>query len=236
VSSEAAARDLRIRARRRLIGALALVLAVVIVVPMLFDKPPPDAGESLIVVPAVVAPAADAPLRTPQARPADGGVIIAQDASGHDAPSPAPQTPQQTQQQNQAQSRPQAAAPTQAATPAPNAAQTTTSPARERARTDDGAVALALLEGRTPPAPPQAAAGGFVLQIAAYTTQQDAATQRDRLLRAGVSNAYVEAAPRNGQTAWRVRVGPFSSRDAAQAAQTRIRALGDYQDAFVTSQ
>src|SRR3546814_5528624 len=42
LSSEAQANELRGRARRRLIGALALVLAAVIVVPMLFDSSVPE--------------------------------------------------------------------------------------------------------------------------------------------------------------------------------------------------
>ena len=40
VSSEAQAADLRVRARRRLAGAVALVLAAVVVLPMLLDSEP----------------------------------------------------------------------------------------------------------------------------------------------------------------------------------------------------
>src|SRR5690606_26022849 len=57
LSSEAQATELRGRARRRLIGALALVLAAVIVVPMLFDSPDPAQQASApVVVPAIVPP------------------------------------------------------------------------------------------------------------------------------------------------------------------------------------
>src|SRR5690606_18584696 len=60
LSSEAQANELRGRARRRLIGALALVLAAVIVVPMLFDSSEPqDNAPSPVVVPAIVPPAVD---------------------------------------------------------------------------------------------------------------------------------------------------------------------------------
>src|SRR3546814_8787393 len=58
LSSEAQANELRGRARRRLIGALALVLAAVIIVPMLFDSPAPEDGQisTPVVVPAIVPP------------------------------------------------------------------------------------------------------------------------------------------------------------------------------------
>src|SRR5690606_27210174 len=51
-SNDAQLKELRNKARRRLIGALALVLAAVIVVPPLFDAPPPEPAEP-IVVPAI---------------------------------------------------------------------------------------------------------------------------------------------------------------------------------------
>src|SRR5690606_21370308 len=68
-------------------------------------------------------------------------------------------------------------------------------------RTDDGSVAIALLEGRSPtrPAAPAASSSGsFILQIAAYTNDKDAQSRRDRLVAAGVTNTYVESATAGG--------------------------------------
>src|SRR3546814_2725973 len=63
-------------------------------------------------------------------------------------------------------------------------------------RTDDGSVALALLQGRTPKQPQskpaEAEQDKYALQIAAYSTNQDAQARRDRLIAAGVTNAYVD--------------------------------------------
>ncbi|XOT94310.1 SPOR domain-containing protein, partial [Alcaligenes pakistanensis] len=51
-SSDSQLSELRGRARRRLIGALALVLAVVVLVPMLTaDKTPPEPEQSLALGP-----------------------------------------------------------------------------------------------------------------------------------------------------------------------------------------
>lgn len=107
----------------------------------------------------------------------------------------------------------------------------------DKKRTDDGSKALAILEGRTPAASssaPAASTGGeFSLQVASYSSANDARVQRDRLRGSGVSNAYVQSATVNGKQVYRLRVGPFSTREAAQAAQTRLRAL-NFSDSYVT--
>ena len=114
-------------------------------------------------------------------------------------------------------------------------------PTTQSQRTDDGSKALAILEGRatqsTPSSnqstAPAASTGEFSLQVASYSSANDARTQRDRLRGAGVSNAYVQSATVSGNQVFRLRVGPFSSREAAQAAQTRLRAL-NFSDSFIT--
>ena len=113
-------------------------------------------------------------------------------------------------------------------------------------RTDDGARAVALLEGRptaesagppgaatTPKAPTR---GNFVVQAMSLDAAADAQTQKNKLLAAGVGNAFVDGpVDVNGKARYRVRVGPFPSREAAQAAQTRLRTLG-YDGAFIATQ
>jgi DedD protein len=97
-------------------------------------------------------------------------------------------------------------------------------------------VALALLEGRTPPKKPaaQPSSGNLTLQIAGYSTDEDAKQRRDKLVASGVTNAYVEHASSGGKSTYRLRVGPFPSREAAQAAQARLRALG-YDNGFIAT-
>jgi DedD protein len=106
------------------------------------------------------------------------------------------------------------------------------------ARSDDGALALALLEGRRPPrtaSKPRSAQGSFVLQVASYSGQVEAQARRDQLHEAGVTNAFVEPTSIGGKQQYRLRVGPFPSREAAQAAQARLRMLG-YDNGFIASQ
>jgi DedD protein len=59
--------------------------------------------------------------------------------------------------------------------------------------------------------------------------------RRDKLVAAGVTNTYVEQASSGGKATYRLRVGPFPTRDAAQAAQARLRALG-YDNGFISTQ
>ncbi|SHH88230.1 SPOR domain-containing protein [Pollutimonas bauzanensis] len=240
-SSESQASDLRGRARRRLIGALALVLAAVIIVPMLFDSSvPPDQVSTPVVVPAIVPPPApDANIAQAPAEPdatAPGGVAPAPEA-GADAAAPDPAADAPLPPDTGAP--PPAPEPEPVAEPKPKAAEKPAAkhePKPAADRTDDGSVAIALLEGRSPgkKAPAPAAKGNFILQIAAYTNDKDAQTRRDRLVSSGVTNAYVENAVSGGKTTYRLRVGPFPTRDAAQAAQARLRALG-YDNGFIST-
>ena len=74
------------------------------------------------------------------------------------------------------------------------------------------------------------------MQALSLDTATDAQSQRDKLSAAGVGNAFVDGPVNvNGKQKFRVRVGPFPSREAAQAAQTRLRTLG-FGGAFITAQ
>lgn len=254
-SSDAQLAELRGRARRRLIGALMLVLAVIVVVPLLIDNGTPEPEPTLALAPApVVVPGSTT------AQPGAGLVVenISQPAvsqpesastpPGHDQPEGDPASvlqPEPALEAPPTQAKPAAPAPSPQPTPAPKAEEkpkTSVAPPKSSStRTDDGSVALALLEGRTPPtaadkpAKASPARGNFILQAAAYSNEKDAQSRRDQLRSAGVTNAYVESAASGGRTTYRLRVGPFSSREAAVAAQTRLRSL-DYKDSFISGQ
>lgn len=264
--AEAQANEMRVRARRRLVGALALVVAAVIVVPMLIDtNPPPGGPVNPIVVPAVMPPPDQALVnladgaqggkpgaitieQLPEPEPPQEDAPVAAGSAGaassSSAPAPASGTSAATGSASTSSgvaSAPagtsSASAPAAAAPVAQPAEPAKTPPARPASRTDDGAVALALLEGRKPAtgaAPAASQSGQFVLQIAAYTTEQDAIARRNKLFEAGVTNAFVQSATAGGKPTFRLRVGPFPSREAAQAAQTRLRALG-YDNGFISS-
>lgn len=258
-SSEAQAAELRGRARRRLIGALVLVLTAIIVVPMLFDDTSTQQTETPLVLPAIVPPIPEpdlAAVNPPEysvdepvlaegtLSPGDPAAADAAIEEGVTADSTAPdaqQAPTATSDAPATASQPDVARsePEPARTEPKPAASASQSKPKPDERTDDGSVALALLEGRTPTATSQRAApaqqGSFVLQVAAYSTEADAQSRRSSLIDAGVTNAYVEQAVSNNKTTYRLRVGSFPTRDAAQAAQARLRALG-YDNSLLLTQ
>jgi DedD protein len=248
-SSEAQAGELRGRARRRLIGALALVLAAVIIVPMLFDSSaPPDQTSTPVVVPAIVPPGPDTNVGVAPAAPEPAadhagsvnlsapGAATGETAGNIPVPPATPSVEPETGVSAVTPPSPPVAAPEPATKPkAVEKPAAKHEPKAAAERTDDGSVAIALLEGRTPSKPAKTTSkGNFTLQIAAYTSDKDAQTRRERLVAAGVTNAYVENAVSGGKTTYRLRVGPFPSREAAQAAQARLRALG-YDNGFIST-
>ncbi|MBD9379823.1 SPOR domain-containing protein [Achromobacter sp. K91] len=251
VPSEVQAAELRGRARRRLAGAVALVLAAVIILPMVLDSQPtpvddnipirvperntpfqPQVTEPQVAAPQTPAPGSAAPT-DPSAIPTPPPVTSVQPPATTTPPAAQPATPPATAAVTPPKPEPKPATP-----PKPDPKPAT--PAKPDNRSDDGARALALLEGRSAPAasapaPKPAAKGNFVLQIAAYTTAEDAQSRRGKLHQAGVTNAFVEQATINGKQQYRLRVGPFPSREAAQAAQARLRTLG-YDNGFIAAQ
>ncbi len=250
-SSEARASELRGRARRRLIGALALVLAAIIVVPMVLDtssnrKPVNTPAVAPVIVPP--APSSSSPASVvASTEPGKTGGMVTDGTNAPSAPADTTASPTvdaATSDAGKPVAR-EAAAPEVKPESKPEAKpkviEKKVEPKHEAKpktveRTDDGAVAIALLEGRTPnrSAPAPVVHGNYVLQIAAYTTDKDAQARHARLVAAGVTNAYVESGTAGGKPTYRLRVGPFPTREAAQAAQARLRALG-YDNGFIST-
>lgn len=248
VSSEAQAAELRVKARRRLAGAVAIVLCAIIVLPMLLDGEPIKVPDNIEVTipsrqapfnPNLSAPASQDGVLTGAektgelaAQPSNGPAVQQVDLSKADVNKgiPTPPTTQKTPAQSEA-SKP-VTTETKPVPPVPTPA----------ARTDEGARARAILEGRTVPSAESRSAQAtpsikenLVVQIASYSAQVDAQARSETLKGQGISNAYVEPVTVNGRQVFRLRVGPFSSREAAQAGQARLRTLG-YANGFITSQ
>ena len=93
---------------------------------------------------------------------------------------------------------------------------------------DEGAKAKALLEGREPPAPGQAAsapaAGRYVVQVGAFAEAGRAQEVRGKLERAGLKT-YTHVADTKEGPRIRVRVGPFADKAEANKAAAKIKQL-----------
>jgi len=206
------------RARRRLVGAIALVLAAVIVLPMVLDsRPKPVTDDISIDIPSRAAPAAK---QSRDAEDADTQAGVAHDGP---APTSAPAVAQTQQPQASApvaQAKPEArpeAKPAVAANPAakPQAA--------EQAADTDSTSNTTSATANTPSSP---AGSRFVLQIGTFDDETAAQNWVHKLKAAGVP-AYVEHRQQtDGSSRALLRAGPFPDRAAASAALVKVRQAG----------
>ena len=227
VADEASAVDAaRTRARRRLSGALVLLLAGVIGFPLLFEtQPRPLPVDTPIEVPNRDGAAAPAPgpLRQP-APPPDAGTEMPGDAAStatteSTRPSSPPEaTPAEAASTSAAEAATQAAAEATPAAPAPRPPAPTAAAARNEP-TDDGARARALLEGAAAPA------ARFVVQVGAYSDEATLRQARQRVEKLGLKT-YIQVINTAAGKRTRVRIGPFASRQDADAAAAKVKAAG----------
>jgi DedD protein len=243
--------ELRRRARRRLVGAVVLALAVAVIVPMLLERQPKPLGD-------------DVSVKIP---PVDDGKFVNQlsgSAGGAAKASGAAASPAAAGEPAAAASDAPAAAPAAAPTPAPvEAAKPPKYDTRvpdeptDGARAGNPAPASSALPASAPasispsPAPahpkeaPKPAAAvpvaapakataahaagnaheGFAVQLAAFSDDKGANALAHRLNKAGYS-AYTEPLKTSKGTLWRVRVGPYASREAALAARDKLKREG----------
>ena len=206
------------RARRRLIGATALVLAAVIGLPMIFDSEPRPISQdiNIQIPPRDKAPAMNAsPMPLPPTQ-----------ATQPEAPPPEAQKPEAP--------KPTAA---DAAPPAPEAKTEPRQPS-SAALAGEKAATVAVGEKRVdslvdkPSAAPADAAksadknkGRFIVQVAAVSNKAKVDELLQKLKRGGIEGYWQKITTKEGDR-FRVRVGPFSSRDEAEKMSKRIDKLG----------
>jgi DedD protein len=111
--------------------------------------------------------------------------------------------------------------PPQAHPPAPTASKAPATP--EKAPASDKAAAPADKASSTNGA--AKAEGAFAVQLAAFSDDKGANALAGKLKRAGYT-AYTEPLKTSKGTLWRVRVGPYPSREAANAARDKLKSEG----------
>jgi DedD protein len=209
------------RARRRLIGATALVLAAVIGLPMIFDSEPRPISQDINIQ---IPPRDKAPTMNASPMP-----LPPTQATQPEAPSPEAQKPE---------------APTQTAADAASSAPSASDakpgqrPATSAALSTEKAATVAVGEKRVdslvdkPAAAPTDAAksadkdkGRYIVQVAAVSNKAKVDELLQKLKRGGIEGYWQKITTKEGDR-FRVRVGPFSSRDEAEKMSKRIDKLG----------
>ncbi|RQR35663.1 sporulation protein [Burkholderia sp. Bp9143] len=221
------------RARRRLVGAIALVVAAVIVLPMVLDShPKPVTDDIAIDIPnrpahQSVAPrdddASDVQAGVAHDEPPASDVAVAAvpAPAAKDAAKPAAKPDTSTSTTTASVTPPKPAAKPATAAPAPAAKPVAPKPAPATVANADAAA-----DSGDASSPASPAGARFAVQLGSF---KDAATARSwatKLKSAGVP-AYVEHSKQaDGSTATLLRAGPFADRAAASAAIAKVREAG----------
>jgi DedD protein len=200
---------LKQRARRRLIGAVALVLLFIVALPMVLDKEPKQLASGIAV---------EIPAKSPQ--PA-----VSQSAA------PVPEAaPQEAEKPESAPEKTARAEPEQAPrepAPPPRAAAERPRPKPEPDRPAPRPESL-------PSAEHENASESFYVQVGVFSKPENARGVQAKLAKSSI-RAVMDTVRTQAGGKTRVRVGPFASRAQADDALVRVRQAGE-RDAVVTAQ
>lgn len=203
----------RVRARRRLVGAAALLIGAVVVVPLVLDREPRSVPDNIVIdipseksrftpklsVPPAPVPDSAALVPPPDAAPATGKA----DA----APAPAKAEPAKAEA-----AKPEAAKPAAKVEDARKGAEARPEPVKGSDMTAEK--------------PPASAKGGkFAVQVAAPASEASARELQDKLKKQGYA-AFLEKVETKDGARWRVRAGPYATREDAEAARARLKSAG----------
>ncbi len=217
------------RARRRLIGAVAMVLAVVIGLPMVLDSEPKPVSKNIVIqipakesalasldpkeevvqddLPAVAVKPAEVSANAVSKLKPEEAVATVTESKASKA---------ETKAETKSETRHVAEVLAKKETPA----KTEGKPSIHHA--DDSARALAILEGNDKASK---SAPHFVVQAGAFATQDKVNELQARLTAAGIKSFTQKVATSRGDKI-RVRVGPFVEKEAAEKAKLQLEKLG----------
>jgi DedD protein len=194
--------QLKRRARRRLIGAIVLVTAMVVVLPMVLDSEPKPVARDIAV----------------QIPPSDSGPF-----AGQIAPLPAQKDGKMAKGAESAPSSGDAKA--GAAAPAEDAPKQLTPAEKAKAAKPAPARKDAAKPKSKPKPKAKAGEGQFVVQVIALADADRARQMQERIAAAGVKS-YTEIVKTAKGDVTRVRAGPFATREAAERAREQLKSLG----------
>lgn len=200
--------QLKKRARRRLIGAIALVTTVAVVLPMVLDSEPRQVAQDINIK----IPSPDSGAFTSKVAPLPVSKPVAK------APVP-PESPAVADVKPVAEPKPAAAVKETAK--AAEKAKVAKPPAPQEAAKQAAPAPKEEPPKKAAPAP----AGPFVVQVVALTDAEKAKQMQQQISSAGIK-AYTEVVKTAKGNVTRVRVGPFATRNAAEKAQQQLKAIG----------
>jgi DedD protein len=224
--------QLRKRARRRLIGAIALVTIVAVFLPMALDHEPRPLNQDISIQ--IPSPSSGAftskivpvvPDAKSVAKPASGTPVQSEAPAKDDAPTVAAAAATKPA----ADLRTPPAYDVEAAPPILPGAEQAKTQAKQAAKLPDKSVP-APKAAENPNAVDQArpdakSAVAYVVQVAALNDADKAKQMQEQIAAAGVKS-YTETVPTKKGNVTRVRAGPFATRDEAEKTRDKLKGMG----------
>ena len=217
--------QLRKRARRRLIGAIAVVTIVAVFLPLVLDHEPKPVSQDV----SIQIPSPNAGTFTSKIVPV---IPRTSDTKSRDKPGSEISAKREVTTASAARSAADAAPPaydTEAAPPVKAAPENPTAQAKTAPKPPlKAAPAPMAAENAKAPDDTKAAAkdlGSFVVQVAALNDADKARQMQEQIAAAGVKS-YTEVVPTTKGSVTRVRAGPFASRDEAEKVRDKLKGMG----------
>lgn len=199
--------QLKKRARRRLVGAIVLVTAVAVVLPMILDSEPKPATQSINIQ----IPSPEAGVLSPKPAPLKPAEKTMAAAPAVVEPAP-PKAEAKPEAKVEIKPEPAVVA---------KAEPKVETKAEAKVETKVATPAKAVTKAESPKA---SASGAFVIQVAALSDAAKAKELQTRISGGGLKS-YTEVVQTSKGPVTRVRVGPYASREAAEKARTSLQRL-----------
>jgi DedD protein len=200
--------QLRKRARRRLVGAIALVILSVVVLPMILDdEPKPEQQEIDILIPSEDLVDDGYPWMMPEGDSKAGEATIEPNLG-----KPLPFSSQSDSEEEDALS-------------SRYSAESVPVPAKKPLLATQSQQQPALRDSAVKDTPAKTSEGAFVIQLGAFSDVSKARQQQQNLVENGVS-AYTETIKIGNNEMTRVRIGPFPTREVAEIEHERLKKIG----------
>lgn len=229
--------QLKKRARRRLVGAVAFVSVVAIVLPMVMDHEPrqvvpdveiriPGQDEKPFAPKFAAAPVEKASEKPVVATPSEAPVAAPVEPKVAVAPSARVVEVAKDKPVEKATEKPPAKVEKPAEKPAAKPEKPAEKPIEKpAAKPDDAKRAAAILAGQAAEAKPAVKSGEYLVLIGAFSNEANVKNLKTKLGEQGIKT-YSEPleTPQGKKT--RVRAGPFASREAAEKALEKMQRIG----------
>ncbi|HWZ71451.1 MAG TPA: SPOR domain-containing protein [Casimicrobiaceae bacterium] len=225
-AGDPAVEELKRRARRRLVGAIVLALAAAVILPLLLESDPKPLGDDVSIQ---IPPIDSGKFITPLSPPKGADTKASPDRAGTlTSAKPVLVAPDSPVEAKPAAALNAGDTPVESAQRAPDVAPSA------------GPTATSMINAAEPQKPVASAskaepgdnrpdgvspAGGFVVQLAAFADAKAAPTLASKLKSSGFP-AYTETLKTNQGTMRRVRVGPYATREVADAELAKLNAAG----------